>query len=214
MARKPDMAKRREIAARAFEAIRARGVHRTTMSDIAAALEMKRPTLYWYFKDLGEIFDAVVQDTDARLRAFVAGRLADVSHPIDYLDALMQASVDFYEGRRDQIIILFQLWAVSASEDPERILRRGREFIEPVREALVARVRQGVSDGLVAPCDPEKVVDLVLTVADGAQVQRVTRDAEMRPILDAFREYVLAPLRLPRADADSGRARRPQRRPK
>lgn len=208
------MAKRREIAARAFEAIRARGVHRTTMSDIAAALEMKRPTLYWYFKDLGEIFDAVVQDTDARLRAFVAGRLTDARHPIDYLDELMQASVDFYEGRRDYIIVLFQLWAVSASQDPERILRRGREFIEPVREALVARVRQGIDEGLVAPCDADKIVDLVLSVIDGAQVQRVTRDAAMRPILDAFREYVLAPLRLPGPEGDRAAARRSPRRTK
>jgi AcrR family transcriptional regulator len=184
------------------------------MSDIAAALEMKRPTLYWYFNDLGEIFDAVVQDTDARLRAFVAGRLADVTHPIDYLDALMQASVDFYEGRRDHIIVLFQLWAVSASEDPERILRRGREFIEPVRQALVERVRQGIDDGLVAPCDADKVVDLVLSVVDGAQVQRVTRDAAMKPILDSFREYVLAPLRLQGPERDGAPTRRSRRRSK
>jgi TetR/AcrR family acrAB operon transcriptional repressor len=195
MARKPDIARRREIAKRAFEAIRARGVHRTSMSDIAAALDMKRPTLYWYFKDLGEIFDAVVHETDMEWRTFVAGRLAGVAHPIDFMDALIAAAADFNRGRRDQIIALFQLWAVSASQDPESLLERNREYIEPLRDGLVARLRDGMEEGVVAECDPERVVDLVLSIVDGLQVQRVTRDVDLESIVLAARDYLLEPLR-------------------
>ena len=212
MARKPDIARRRDIARQAFAVIRSRGVHRTSMSDLAVALDMKRPTLYWYFKDLGEIFDSVANETDAQWGAFVAARLAGVDHPIDYLETLLAASVDFYEARRDDIITLFQLWAVGAHASA-RILARGREYLVPMRAGLIDRLRAGIAAGRVAACDPAKIVDIVLAVADGVQVQRVTRDADLAPIVAAVSEYVLAPLRIPAARSSrppSGRSGRRQ----
>jgi AcrR family transcriptional regulator len=208
MARKADMARRADLAARAFEAIRARGVHQTSMSDLALALGIKRPTLYFYFRDLGEIFEAVVDETNRRMVAFVAGRLAGVEHPLDVLEALVRAQLDFHQGRRDVLILLFQMWAVAGSRDPERILERGRAFIEPVRAGLVARLRDGIAAGQVAPCDAGQVVDLALSVADGAIVQQMTRGADTGAIVAALRHHVLEPLRkLPRV-------RRPRPRPR
>jgi TetR/AcrR family fatty acid metabolism transcriptional regulator len=195
MSRKPDIARRREIAARAFEAIRERGVHRTSMSDLAAALEMKRPTLYWYFKDLDEIFAAVINRADERWGAFIAARLAGVTDPIDYLEAFLEASAEFYHGQRDHVIALFQLWAASAAEKPERILERSRDYIEPMRAGLIDRLNRGIAAGLVVDCDAEGVVDVVLSIADGVQVQRVTRDADLEPIVATVIRYVLTPLR-------------------
>lgn len=205
MPRKTDHARRHEIATRAFETIRARGAHKTTMSDIAAALEMKRSTLYWYFRDLGEIFDAVLRQSEVQFQAFVAGRLVGVEHPIDYLEALMQASVDYHIGRRDHIILLFQLWAVGGSQDPERVLSRGRKVVTALRAGLVERLADGIRARTVAPCDPETIVDLVLATADGALVQLITRDADVQAIVDGFREAVLTPLR---KDKKKSRAKR------
>ncbi len=192
--RKPDKARRRELASRAFEALRARGVHKTTMSDLAAALGMKRPTLYFYFKDMGEVFFAVLGEMEARFHAFVAGRLATVDHPVEYLDALIQAQLDYYEGRPDLIVLMFQLWAVGGSKDPDRVLAHSRAVVGAVRENLVARLETGIADGLVAECDAAQIVDLSLAIADGALVHLVTRNAPPAPIIEGFRERVLAPL--------------------
>jgi TetR/AcrR family transcriptional regulator len=201
MARTADIGRRREIARKAFEVMKSRGVHKTTMSDIAAALEMKRPTLYWYFKDLGEIFEAVVAETDHELKRHVLARLAGVTHPIDTLAALVEATIEFYAGRRDQVMVLFQLWAVTGEVAPERIAQRARDFIQPVRDELCARLDQGMADGLVAPCDPATVVDLAFALIDGAHVQQVTRDADPARMLAGLRKHVLEPLRLdPTAD--------------
>lgn len=195
MARKPDIGRRRDIAARAFEILRARGVHRTTMSDLATALGIKRPTLYFYFRDLGEIFDAVVEDHYGKFMAFVAGRLADCEHPIDYLEALIRAVFDFHDGRRDVIILLFQMWAVGGSQEPERVIERGRSFVDPMRKGLIERVRAGVADGRVRACDPVALVDLTLATTDGALVSLVTRGTEPRAMADAFCTHVLLPLK-------------------
>jgi AcrR family transcriptional regulator len=199
MARRPDIARRTAIAREAFDVIKARGLHRTTMSDIASELGIKRPTLYWYFKDFAEIFDVVVRDTDAALVAHVQARLAGITHPLDTLAALVEATIDFYDARRDQVTVLFQLWTISGDVAPGRIAQRAREFVDPVRVELIRRLEQGIADGTVAPCNPAEVVDLAFAVIDGAHVQRVTRDADPRRLLDGLRRYVFDPLRRPGA---------------
>ncbi|MFC1707460.1 TetR/AcrR family transcriptional regulator [Planctomycetota bacterium] len=196
MARKPDLARRKEIITRTLEILRERGVHGTTMSDLAHGLGMKRPTLYWYFKDLGEIFDAALEEIHGRFERLFAERLAGVSHPIDVLETLLQVSSDFHKDSRDLIILLFQLWAVGRSGDPERILKRGREVIEPLRAELITMLQSGVEAKLVAPCDPEAIVDLVLSVGDGIVVQQVTRNADLTAGVMTLRRCVLDPLRL------------------
>lgn len=196
MARKLDLVRRAELAARAVQVLRARGAHRCTMSDLAEALGVKRPTLYFYFRDLGAVFDVVFEDTQRRYLEHVGRTLADPdAHPIDALAAAARATAEFQEGQRDLVVLLFQLWAHGGS-DPERVLARGRELIEPSRQLLVARLAAGIAAGQVAPCDPARVVDLVLAVLDGAMVAQVTRRASPGPVVDELIARVLEPLAL------------------
>ena len=58
MPRRPDLARRAELATAAFEVLRARGMQ-TSMRELADALGVKRPTLYFYFPDLAAVFDSV-----------------------------------------------------------------------------------------------------------------------------------------------------------
>ena len=46
---------------------------------------------------------------------------------------MTRAVLDFYATRRDVIVVLFQLWAVGGSDDPERTLDRGRALGEKSR---------------------------------------------------------------------------------
>jgi len=177
------------------------------MSDIAAALGMKRPTLYWYFKDLGSIFEAVLADHQTSLETYVIGRLSGYSHPIDVLEELVRAALDYYEKRNDSIIVLFQLWAVAASSEPDRVLEQGRQFLGAIRSRLVALVEAGITQDLVVECDAERLVDLVLATSDGAMVRRVMTSDEVTPIVDGLCEHVLEPLRLgpsPSGDSEEG----------
>jgi len=207
MARKLDLARRAELASRAFDVIRARGVHRTTMSDLASALGLKRPTLYFYFKDLGAVFEAVLDETQRQYFAHVMARVGGIAHPIDLLGAVLRATVEFHQGKRDRIVLLFQLWAVGGA-DPDRVLARSRELTDPMRALLVQQVAGGIAAGQVADCDPARIVDLSLTVLDGALVHEVTRHTPAHDVVDEFERRVLAPLRLPGRPRPKPRTRR------
>ncbi len=62
MARTVDTQRRTELARQALEVMRARGIGRTTMSELAQALGVKRPTLYFYFRDLTGLLHAALAD--------------------------------------------------------------------------------------------------------------------------------------------------------
>jgi AcrR family transcriptional regulator len=199
MARTVDLERRREIAARAFEVVKERGVARTTMSDVARALEMKRTALYHYFPNLSAICRVVLEQLLDRIRLFCIERMGQHRHPLDQLDALIVAGSDFHAGRREDIKAMVQLWAISDPAERDALSAMERDAQAPTRVFLIALVANGIERGSIKPCDPEGLVDLVLTLTEGLQLVQVTTTPNLEPVLAFFRQHVLAPLRVPTA---------------
>src|SRR5215813_2950667 len=108
MPRRPDHERRTALAAAAFEVLRARGMQ-TSMRELADALGLKRPTLYFYFPDLGAVFETVLDQTYRALAEVVVARTRTVSHPLDRLQAVVDATIAFHRERPQLIGGLFQL---------------------------------------------------------------------------------------------------------
>ncbi|MBK9030172.1 MAG: TetR/AcrR family transcriptional regulator [Myxococcales bacterium] len=193
MPRHFDAARRTALVEQTLALMRARGVGRLTMSELATALGVKRPTLYFYFRDLSGLLLAAVEEVYRGYATHIAARLTAIDHPIEALGELARATVAYQHERRDLVILLFQLWA-AGDTDPEVLLARSRAAGEILRADLVARVRVGVERGVVAPCEPERIVDLVLTVLDGTVVQSITRTGAASATVDELWRRVLAPL--------------------
>ncbi|HVY61497.1 MAG TPA: TetR/AcrR family transcriptional regulator [Planctomycetota bacterium] len=198
MSRTVDIQRRAEIAAKAFEVLRRRGLHGTSMAEIAAALGMKRPTLYWYFKDLGQLFDAVLVEALERASRHIAERvLAAPRHPLDLLEAFLRAVHEFHEGSRGFVVAMLQLWAAGTPGDAERVLARSRAQADAWRSLAVGAVEAGIAAGQVAPCDAHGLVDTVRGIADGLVVRAAVEPSfDGSKTVDFVRERLLEPLRL------------------
>jgi len=196
MPRRPDLARRAELARAAFEVLRARGVQ-TSMRELADALGVKRPTLYFYFPDLGAVFESVLDETYRALAEHVIGRTREVAHPLDRLRAVVDATIAFHRERPQLIGGLFQLWAVGG-RDFSSVLDRERRIVVGARDALVADLHAGIARREVLACDPERVVDLVLAVVDGVLVHHVLGIARPEGVVEELADRVLEPLRPPR----------------
>jgi AcrR family transcriptional regulator len=193
MPRRPDLARRAELAAAAFEVLRARGVQ-ISMRELAEALGVKRPTLYFYFPDLGAVFESVLEQTYRELAEFVVARTRALEHPLDRLRAVVDATIAFHRDRPQLIGGLFQLWAVGG-RDLASVLDRERLVVVGARDALVADLRAGIARRQVRPCDPERVVELVLAVVDGVLVHHVLGIARPDGVVEELVARVLEPLR-------------------
>lgn len=195
MARTPSIRRRQELALAAFEAVRARGVYGITMSELAETLGMKRSSLYWYFRDVGHVFETVLEHLLERQRAFLSERLAGVAHPIDLLMAYARAIFDFFEREGANVLALVSFWGQSEGGEPTRVLEVTNRHFLPLVSYAVARLEEGIARGEVAPCEPRAVVDLVAAVIDGSLVHRVTRGVPFEPVAALLWQSVLAPLR-------------------
>jgi len=193
MPRRPDLARRAELATAAFEVLRTRGVH-TSMRELADALGVKRPTLYFYFPDLGAVFESVLDQTYEALAQVVLARAQRFAHPLDRLRAVVDATIAFHRERPQLIGGLFQLWAVGG-RDFASVLDRERQIVVAARDALVADLRAGIARREVKPCDPERTVDLVLAVVDGVLVHHVLGIARPDGVIEELAERIIEPLR-------------------
>src|SRR5215831_1158523 len=193
MPRRPDLVRRASLAAAAFEVLRARGMQ-TSMRELAEALGVKRPTLYFYFPDLGAVFESVLDETYRALAEHVIAKTREVAHPLDRLRTVVDATIAFHRERPQLIGGLFQLWAVGG-RDFASVLDRERRIVVTARDALVADLRAGIARREVERCDPERVVDLVLAVVDGVLVHHVLGIARPDGVVEELADRVLEPLR-------------------
>ncbi len=193
MPRRPDLERRSQLARAAFEVLRTRGMQ-TSMRELAEALGVKRPTLYFYFPDLGAVFETVLDQTYQALAQVVVAKIAAVGHPLDRLRAVVDATIAFHRERPQLIGGLFQLWAVGG-RDFQTVLDRERRIVVAARDGLVADLRAGIARGEVAECDPERIVDLVLAVVDGVLVHHVLGIARPDGVVEELAARVLEPLR-------------------
>jgi len=193
MPRRPDLARRAELATAAFEVLRTRGVQ-TSMRELADALGVKRPTLYFYFPDLGSVFESVLDQMYQEIAAFVMARVQAVDHPLDRLYAVVEATIDFHRQRPQLILSLLQLWSVTG-RDFANLLDRESRIVATSREALVADLRAGIARKDVLPCDPDTVVGLVLAVLSGVLVHQVLGIARPDGVIEELAARIIEPLR-------------------
>ena len=194
MPRRPDLARRAELANAAFEVLRTRGVG-TSMRELADALGVKRPTLYFYFPDVGSVFESVLDQTYAAHAELVITKMRTLDHPLDRLQALLDVTVAFHRDRPHLIGGLFSLWAVGG-KDLSTLLEKGRRMVTASRDALVADLRGGIARKEVLPCEPERIVDMILAVLDGVLVHHVLGVARPDGVMEELVDRVIEPLRV------------------
>jgi AcrR family transcriptional regulator len=196
MPRRPDLARRAELARAALDVLRTRGMQ-TSMRELADALGIKRPTLYFYFPDLGAVLESVLDQLYQTLTETVLARVRDHDHPLDRLRAVVDATLAFHRERPQLVAGLLQLWALGG-RDLSVVLERERRGVLAARDALVADLRGGIARKEVRPCAPERVVDLVLAFVEGAVVHHVLGIVRTDDTTEELAQRVLEPLRAQR----------------
>lgn len=143
-------AKRHAVLQAAAELFNEKGFHATSLDDIAARLNVSKPTLYYYVKNKDQILiDCVRQGLDLMLQGIEASRAAG-GKAIDQLMTCMQVYAHIVTEPFGMCLIRVgdeQLPPHSRTE-----LRRIKSAIDQEFRRLVAA---GVKEGALAPCDPK-----------------------------------------------------------
>ncbi len=193
MARPTETFKRRDLARKAVAVLAREGLD-VPMARLADELDIKRPTLLYHFPSRSHIVEAALEDLLTEQAGYVLARVEEHTHPIDRLYAQVRAVHAFHHQREERIVMLSQAIAASGGRVSE-LVEIGNRVFEAHRQDAARRIREGITQGVVAPCDADALVSLVRAVIDGLMVQRVMTDVQLAPIHEFLWERVLAPLK-------------------
>ena len=193
MARPPEPEKRLDLAQQAVEVLEREGLDMST-SRLSEALGINRSTLLYHFPSRARIIETALEALLTEQATFVIARIEPHGHPIDRLYAQLRAVHAFHHGREGRIVFMSQAIAASG-ERMASIIAVGNQVFEAYRRAAADRIRDGITRGIVAPCDADALVNTIRAVTDGLMVQRVMTGLDLGPVHELIWENLLRPLK-------------------
>ena len=143
-------AKRQAVLQAAAELFNERGFHATSLDDIAARLNVSKPTLYYYVKNKDQILiECVRQGLDMMLAGIEASRSAGGT-AVDQLMTCMQVYAHIVTEPFGMCLI--RVGDEQLPQHSRKELRRLKSAIDLEFRRLVTA---GVEEGALAPCDPK-----------------------------------------------------------
>ena len=143
-------AKRNAVLQAAAQLFNERGFHATSLDDIAARLNVTKPTLYYYVKNKDEILlQCVSKGLEMMLEGIDASRAAG-GKAIDQLMTCMQVYARIVT--MDFGMCLIRVGDEQLPPESRKELRRLKSAIDQEFRRLVA---EGVAEGSLQPCDPK-----------------------------------------------------------
>ncbi len=203
MPRPVNLARRQTLAREAFALLR-QSPQGLTMTELASRLGLKRPTLYYYFHDTAAITEAAMGDLLTRQQAHLVGQLVGRYHPVDFLDAWVEAVRTFYAANPSDLGLFASILARADASTESPLASRLAQHQRPVHELAVRTLHDGLARGLVETCEPEAVVALVAATIDGALLAWHAAGRDPEQSFGALWALALAPLRIPRLAATEG----------
>lgn len=142
--------KRLAVLSAAAQLFNERGFHATSLDDIAARLNVSKPTLYYYVKNKDEILlQCVKKGLRMTLEGIEASRAAG-GNAVDQLRACMRVYADIVMQPFGMCLI-----RVGDEEVPEPSRTELRRMKSEIDQAFRRLVAQGVEEGALEPCDPK-----------------------------------------------------------
>lgn len=201
--------KREAVIRAAARAFNAKGYHNTSLDDIAAALEVTKPTVYYYVSNKEQLlFECFVAGVEQIRAAFREVKGLDVP------------------GRERLNAVLRHYGTAVASEFGWCMVRAEDQDLSPVMsdhikalkseidQGIRRLIREGIQDGSIEPCDPKMTAFALAGALNWiAHWYRENQSMTGAQIADAFVTIFETGLR-PRAAAGSAARRGTRRRTK
>lgn len=174
-----------------------KGVENTTMNDIAEASDKGRRTIYTYFKNKKEIYNAVLERQSnaviEKLKNVVDNDLPVEDKLREYLHKRIEITSDWPQPKHDRYRALF-------SRDVRRMEKVNKLAIAKERALFASLLRQGVESGEFDPAQARRVsltLSLTLASIDNCQINN-TFDyygADITEMTDSVIEFVIEGLK-------------------
>ena len=174
MARPADPeARRKQISQAAITVFARDGYQSAAVDDIAAEAGLSKGSIYRYFADKEALFHAAFEAVQAEVLTESEQAMAQESRAWDQLSALVRTSVTGWQRNLTMFPLVLEIWAAaSAGPARERLGTVMADMYRSYREHVAALIRQGQTEGDLAPdADPEATAAWLVAATDGLLLQ-------------------------------------------
>ena len=183
-----------EIAVAALTAFSQNGYAATTMAEIAEAADITKGTIYLYFTNKEELFNALVRmhiadKLEAKIAALGEDEVDVLTAIRNYLDVITDMVLT------EEAFALGRIITAEARNFPALQQFWQTQVLDRLLERITALMQQGIQQGVIAGIEPEAAARLCLAPALQVQVWRSNHepDADVNPraVLSHQREIIL-----------------------
>ena len=156
----------------ALELFAQQGYEATSMTQIAEATGIKKPSIYAHFKSKEDLFLHVVQQVyENELDAIKALFLSQQTQALEVqLYSLLRGYVERYEQDPElKFMIRMSFFPPAALE--KQVMTQVYVFLDQIEHKLVPFMRQAAQDGDIAKIEPEQAATAFMCLLDGIFVE-------------------------------------------
>ncbi|MGH8220385.1 MAG: TetR/AcrR family transcriptional regulator [Steroidobacteraceae bacterium] len=166
--------KRDAVIAAAARAFRERGVHATTLDDIAAFLNVTKPTIYYYVAGKEQLIVECFR--------IGVGRLSDALDELSRDRGSGRAKIAALARRYAQVMASDFGWCMVRVEDHDvspTVARRLKAMKSGIDQGLRRFICEGIEDGSLRECDPKMTAFALAGALNG--IGHWYREGELSP---------------------------------
>lgn len=157
-----------------------KGIENTTMNDIAEASDKGRRTIYTYFRNKREIYNAVVEHESeqlvSHLRQVAESKLSPVEKLREYLQVRLKV-VDEARARRTDTVTLRSFF----SRDVRRLEKIRNLALSKEADIFAGVINEGVQAGVFDENQAQRVLSVEAILCQGIDYNKIHSTSEATP---------------------------------
>ncbi len=194
--------KRQEILLAAMKVFARKGVANTKMSDIASEAGIGKGTIYEYFRNKNEIFEASYTYFMQSMEDAIARRIFKITDPIEKLKTLFRAMVDMFTVDGAEFMdIMLDYWAeaVRNKDNDQLSIIDVKKIYADFRQIIGSILQEGIHQGRFKPMNVFMVSSLMIGAMDGTMLQWILdrENFDAREAVECFVNDMLPGIYIP-----------------
>jgi AcrR family transcriptional regulator len=170
--RRLDAVRRPQILATAVDLVRAKGLWKVRISDVARRAGVSPASVVYYFGTKDELFVQAISGADDAFYAELEPELLRLSDPIERLALLVVRS------SASDWLLWVDLWLYACHSTDPNIKQSQRRFNRRWRDAIASAIRYGTELGAWRAQEPDQVALRLAAITDGLAVQMLLEEPD------------------------------------
>jgi AcrR family transcriptional regulator len=187
----------KQIKEAALKLFSEKGFHNTTITQIAAAADLGKGTIYWYWKSKEELAFSLVEDMLRDFVTLIEGTRDAAGPVVVRMERMVAEVAELYYRETEYLRLLWKFRVDRSYIFGEDYTSRVASYYVRMRGALEKMLDEGMRNGELRKMDAKRMAFILLGIAEGLELEWLENEEElsMRDALVEIMGIVIAGVR-------------------